>query len=72
MPVAKQIAVLYCGTHGLLKDVELSQVQEFETKFLDAFTESEEYELLRSGVLDDKVTAKIEETAAAVAKALKK
>ncbi|MBE5032990.1 F0F1 ATP synthase subunit alpha [Gallalistipes aquisgranensis] len=71
-PVAKQIAVLYCGTHGLLKDVELSQVQEFETKFLDAFTESEEYELLRSGVLDDKVTAKIEETAAAVAKALKK
>lgn len=72
MPVAQQIAILYCGTHSLLKEIEVEQVQEFETKFLNAFTESEEYALLRSGVLDDKVTAKIEETAAAVTKALKK
>ena len=72
MPVAQQIAVLYCGTHSLLKDIDVEQVREFETKFLSAFTESEEYALLRSGVLDDKVTAKIEETAATVTKALKK
>ena len=28
MPVEQQIAVLYCGTHGLLKDVPLDKVQE--------------------------------------------
>ena len=29
MPVEQQIAVLYCGTHGLLKDVPLDRVQDF-------------------------------------------
>lgn len=27
MPVGEQIAVLYCGTHGLLKEVPLSMWQ---------------------------------------------
>ena len=32
MPVEKQIAILYCGTHGLLRDVPLDKVGEFETQ----------------------------------------
>ena len=35
MPVEKQIAILYCGTHGLLKDVPLDKVNEFERSFLE-------------------------------------
>ena len=35
MPVEQQIAVLYCGTHGLLKDVPLDRVQDFETALIN-------------------------------------
>ena len=30
MPVGEQIAILYCGVHGLLKDVPLDKVHDFE------------------------------------------
>ncbi len=69
MPVAKQIAVLYCGTHGLLKEVPLEQVDEFEHQFLDQFTRTPEYGKLSDGVFDDKISAKIEEVAKSVAQA---
>lgn len=32
--VEKQIAILFCGTHGLLKDVPVDQVHDFESSFL--------------------------------------
>ena len=32
MPVEQQIAILYCGTHGLLHDVPLENVQDFRTQ----------------------------------------
>ena len=35
MPVEKQIAILYCGTNGLLADVALEKVSEFEKLFLE-------------------------------------
>ncbi len=34
MDVEKQIAVLYCGTHGLLRNVPENKVKSFETEFL--------------------------------------
>jgi F-type H+-transporting ATPase subunit alpha len=34
MAVEKQIAILYCGTHGLLKNIPLEKVSEFEQNFL--------------------------------------
>ncbi len=34
MDVEKQIAVLYCGTHGLLRHVPENKVKSFETEFL--------------------------------------
>ncbi|MFR5758435.1 MAG: hypothetical protein ACLUE2_09890 [Bacteroides cellulosilyticus] len=36
MPVEKQIAILYCGTHGLLRNVPLDKVTDFERSFLEA------------------------------------
>lgn len=34
MPVAEQIAILYCGVHGLLADVPLEKVPDFQKNFL--------------------------------------
>ena len=38
MPVEHQIAVLYCGVNGLLKDISAEQVQLFEKEFLISWT----------------------------------
>ena len=35
MPVEKQIAIIYCGTHALLSRVPVNKVKEFETEYLD-------------------------------------
>lgn len=34
MSVGEQVALLYCGTKGLLKDLKLDQVEDFQTTFL--------------------------------------
>ena len=71
MPVEKQIAILYCGTHGLLKDVPLDKVSEFERSFLEFLErdyQMEVLDVLKTGVIDDNVCKKIEETAAKTAK----
>lgn len=66
MPVAQQIAVLYCGTHGLLKTISVEQVPDFEKLFLDKFMQTAEFKALEDGKFDDTTTKKIEEVAAAV------
>lgn len=35
MPVANQIAIIYLGTNGLLKNVPVNRIKEFETEYLD-------------------------------------
>ena len=71
MPVEQQIAVLYCGTHGLLREVPLDRVQDFEKALINQLEGSEVLATLKKRVINDEVTAKIEEVAAAVATALK-
>ena len=71
MPVEQQIAILYCGTHGLLRDVPLNNVQDFERSFIESLQlnhQEDVLDVLRTGVIDDNVTKAIEETAAMVAK----
>ena len=34
-PVEKQIAIIYCGTKGLLNDIDINQVTQFQSEFLD-------------------------------------
>jgi len=67
MSVEHQIAVLYCGTHGLLKDLPLGKVTQFEKEFLSSLELSHRddvLELLKKGVIDDSVTKIIETVAA--------
>lgn len=70
MPVEKQIAILYCGTNGLLKDVPVDKVHEFETdllRILEMQHQKEVMDVLKSGVINDDVTAIIQNVAKEVA-----
>ena len=71
LAVEKQIAILYCGTHGLLKNIPLEKVSEFEQNFLKSLElnhQADVLDVLKSGVINDQVSKLIEETAAMVAK----
>ena len=71
MPVGEQIAFLYCGVHGLLKDVPLDKVHDFEKALINNLQGTDVLETLQKGVIDDKITAKLDEVAALVAASLK-
>jgi len=66
MKVEHQIAIIYCGTKELLRDVPIEKVKEFEVDFLESM------EMSHRPVLDDlkagKLSAEIEETIRNVAK----
>jgi F-type H+-transporting ATPase subunit alpha len=67
MPVGHQIAVLYCGVHGLLKDISADQVQLFEKEFLNSLESryrEDVLEPLEKGEINDEITATLEKVAA--------
>lgn len=70
MPVGEQVAILYCGTKGLLRDVPLDKVRDFQDSFLQMlranYADSVLGELSR-GNIDDNVVKNIEKVAADVA-----
>jgi F-type H+-transporting ATPase subunit alpha len=68
--VEQQIAIIYCGTKGLLRDVPVNRVKEFETELL-SFLETKHKNVLdqlKAGQFNDELTGTIE----AVAKDLSK
>ena len=71
MPVEEQIAVLYCGTHGLMKDLPIEKVPEFERLLIELLQPTDVLPTLRKGIIDDTVSKKIEETAARAVSSLK-
>ena len=69
MPVEDEIAVIYCGTQGLLRNVELKHIAEFEKMFLEILRSKYQKEILeplREGVLDENVSKLLEEVATEV------
>lgn len=72
MPVGEQVAILYCGTHALMADLQVDQVPEFQSLFLDRMRAGHKDVLdsLGVGKLDESMTSVIEETAAAVVASL--
>ena len=68
MPVGDQVAILYCGTHALMSEISIEQVNEFQAQFLDRMRASHQDVLdkLGAGKIDADITSVIEETAAAV------
>ena len=69
MPVGEQVAILYCGVHGLMRDVPIDKVRECQNQFLDKMRSSapEVIETLAAGKIDDETTAKIEAVMADIA-----
>src|SRR6186713_175140 len=60
--VEQQTAILYCGTKGLLRDVPVTKVREFEAEFLQ-FMESKHKNVLndlKAGKIDDSITGTLE------------
>jgi len=65
MPVEKQIAIIYCGTKGLLSDIPVDKVKEFESEFLE-YMELKHKDVLAAlaqGKLSDEITGTLEKTA---------
>ena len=75
MPVGEQIAVLYCGVHSLMRDIEIDQVPEFQQAFLEnirAKHQTDVIDVLTSGTINSDVTAIIERVASETVQAIKK
>ena len=67
MPVEEQVAILYCGTRGLLKNVPLNKVNEFQEQYLQILRTNHQDTILRplaEGKLDDEISKRIEKVAA--------
>lgn len=69
MPVEKQIAIIYCGTMALLRDVPVSKVNEFENEYLEMLDlkHRDVLDRLAEGTIDDDITKVLEKVAAEVA-----
>jgi F-type H+-transporting ATPase subunit alpha len=72
-PVEKQIAIIYCGTKGLLSDIKINQVKQFQDEFLE-YLELRHKDVLKKlseGKLDEKITSVLEEVAKDIVDKLK-
>ena len=71
LPVEKEIAIIFCGTQGLLADVPIDKVDDFEREFLEILElqyRKEVLDVLKTGVLTDEVIAILKKVAKEVAK----
>ena len=71
MPVGEQVAILFCGTNALMKDVPLDKVPDFQTEFLKRMKESHRADVLEplaEGRIDDSIIATLKTVAAQTAK----
>ena len=66
MPMGEQVAILYCGTKALMRDIPVSRVREFQTAFLDRMRASHTADVL-TPLGEGKLTPEIEKTITDVA-----
>ncbi len=69
IPVEKQIAIIYCGVSGLLKDVPVDRVSDFERDFIE-YLETNHKDVLNAlaeGTLNDQITDTLKKAAAETA-----
>lgn len=70
MQVGEEIAIIYCGIKGLLKDVAVDKVKEFEALYLELLRtkyQSEVLDQLQVGILNEDIEAKLREVAESIA-----
>ena len=60
IPVEHQIAVIFCGTNGLLNSVPVDKINDFERTFievLEATHKEDVLDKLKNGIIDDDISA---------------
>ncbi len=69
MPVGEQIAILYCGTHGLMQSVPVEKVRECQDVYLSRLrnTRPDLLEEMGNGKIDDSITQVLENVMAEIA-----
>jgi len=74
IPVEKQVAIIYCGTAGLLKDVPVNKVKEFEKEYIEILDLKYRKVLdqLGEGIFNDEITEILEKVAEEVSAKYKK
>jgi F-type H+/Na+-transporting ATPase subunit alpha len=72
-PVEHQIAIIFCGTKGLLRDVPRDKVKEFESEFIQFLEVKQRKTLdsLRDGVFNPDIEKLLEQTALEIANKFK-
>ncbi len=66
MPVEHQIAILFCGTHGLLKKIPLDKIRIFEELFLQTLETTYRREVLdklKQGIIDNDIMSTLKQVA---------
>ncbi|OFY86646.1 MAG: F0F1 ATP synthase subunit alpha [Bacteroidetes bacterium RIFCSPLOWO2_12_FULL_35_15] len=74
MRVEQQVAIIYCGTKGLLQGVAVNRVREFEVEYL-SFLEAKHKDVLndlKAGKFTDEITSVLEKVAKELAPGFKK
>lgn len=73
MPVGEQIAILYCGVKGLMKDIPVEQIRECQDLFLETMRNNHQAVLasLGAGELTDDAIKAIEEVMASISQQYK-
>ena len=73
MPVGEQIAILYCGVKGLMKDIPVEQIRESQDLFLETMRNNHQAVLasLGAGELTDDAIKAIEEVMASISQQYK-
>ncbi|MFZ2340982.1 MAG: F0F1 ATP synthase subunit alpha [Bacteroidales bacterium] len=73
MPIEKQVAIIFCGTMGLLKDVPVNKVREFENQYLEylELKHRDVLDQLAEGLLNDNITEILGNTAQELVKKYK-
>ena len=73
MPVGEQIAILYCGVKGLMKDIPVEQIRESQDLFLETMRNNHQAVLasLGAGELTDEAIKALEEVMASISQQYK-
>ena len=70
LQVEQEVAIIFCGTQGLLADVPIERVADFEKEFLQVLElqhKNDVLNVLKSGLLTDEVAATLKQVAKKVA-----
>ena len=74
MPVGEQVAILFCGTNALMRDIPVERVREFQELFLERLRAGHQKDVLdplAAGVVSDDIRTILKDTATAILAGMK-